>query len=76
MFLSNGEMQAAAAQVRQIGAVMTNAVSEMGTPHGWSGADADRFQQDWDALVRARLTAAANKLDGISFEEIKEILGG
>jgi len=76
MFLSNGEMQAAAAQVHQISAVMTNAINELGSAHSWSGADSDRFQREWDDLVTSRLTAAANKLDGISFEDIKDVLLG
>jgi uncharacterized protein YukE len=76
MFLSNGEMQAAAAQVRQISAIMTSAINELGSPHSWSGADAERFQRDWDDLVTSRLTAAGNKLDGISFEDIKDAILG
>jgi len=76
MFLSNGEMQAAAAQVHEISAVMTRAITELGSPHSWSGADAERFERDWNDLVTSRLTAAANKLDGISFEDIKDVLLG
>jgi len=76
MLLSNGAMSAASGQVREIANGMTAMMNDLGTPQGWSGADADRFQRDWNDLVHNRLMAAANKLDGISFEEIKEMLGG
>jgi uncharacterized protein YukE len=76
MFLSNGEMEAAASQVRAIAAGMDHAVREIDLPQSWTGDDADRFQRDWHDLVHQRLQAAANKLDGVSFEEIKDLLGG
>lgn len=76
MFLSNGAMASASGQVREIAAAMGAAVTEMGTPQGWTGADSDRFQQEWEDLVHARLFAACNKLDGISFEEITDLLNG
>jgi hypothetical protein len=66
-------MDQAAAEVRGIAASMTHAISELDLPSNWSGRDADRFQRDWQDLVNSRLIVAANKLDGISFEEI---LGG
>jgi hypothetical protein len=73
MLLSNWAMDQAAAEVRGIAASMTHAINELDLASTWSGRDADRFQRDWHDLVNSRLIAAANKLDGISFEEI---LGG
>jgi len=76
MFLSNGEMDAAAAQIRSIALGLDFAVREIDLPRGWTGEDADRFLLDWHELVHQRLVAAANKLDGISFEELKDVFDG
>ena len=70
MFLSNGAMAQASADIRAVAAAMNAAVTELGHPATWSGEDAERFERDWHDLVTSRLHAAANKLDGISFEEI------
>lgn len=63
-------MNQAAADVRNYAASMTRAINELDLPSTWSGRDSDRFQREWQDLVHSRLMVAANKLDGISFEEI------
>jgi len=69
-------MMAASADVRSLAMAMTREVQELGVPHAWSGADAERFQRDWIDQVQGRLIAAANKLDGIGFEDVKDFLNG
>ena len=76
MFGSNAEMAAASAQMRAIAQGIQAALAELDGATGWSGADAERFQREWDDLVCGRLHAAANKLDGISFTDVVEFLGG
>lgn len=76
MFLSNGAMAQASADIRTLAAAMTAAVNELGHPATWSGEDAERFERDWNELVTARLHTAANKLDGVSFEEVFGGFGG
>lgn len=76
MFLSNGAMDAAAADVRALAAAMSQTLAELDLPSNWSGADADRFQREWHELVQSRLLTAANKLDGISFTELTEGFNG
>ena len=76
MLLSNGEMEAAAAQIRGISLGLDLAVRELDLPQGWTGDDAERFLLDWHELVHQRLVAAANKLDGISFEELRDAFDG
>ena len=74
--LSNAEMDAAAGQVRTLASSLNRVIQELDLPSSWSGADADQFQRQWEDLVNARLTAAAAKLDGISFEEVADALNG
>lgn len=76
MLLSNGAMMAASGEVRSIAMALTREVQELGVPHSWSGPDGERFQLDWHDQVQARLIAAANKLDGIGFEDVKDFLNG
>lgn len=74
--LSNWQMEQASAQVRQIAMEMTRAMQELDQPSTWSGEDADRFMNQWNDLVYSRLVAAANKLDGLSFTELKDVWNG
>jgi len=60
-------MQNAAEQVRAADAALTAIVAELQDAGVWSGSDADRFQREWNDLVRAPLHAAAVKLDLVSF---------
>ncbi|MET0989050.1 MAG: hypothetical protein ABWY54_00235 [Glaciihabitans sp.] len=70
MLLSNGAMNQAAGDIREIAQMMTTVMNELGTPSTWSGDDSEKFQRDWNDLVHARLVTAANKLDGIDFKEL------
>lgn len=74
--LSNSEMMAASNDVRALAAAMTRTLHEIGTPDSWSGADAEQFENVWRDLVIARLHAAANKLDGITWSEVRDALDG
>ena len=61
---SNSEMLEVSNDVRAVANAMLTAMREIQTPHGWSGADAEQFENQWTDLVTTRLLAAANKLDG------------
>lgn len=73
---SNSEMMQASNEVRAIANALVTQMREIDTPHGWTGADAQQFENQWTDLVTSRLMAAANKLDGISWSEIKDALDG
>lgn len=76
MIPPNVLMLQASIEVRAIANQLLAAMREIETPHGWSGADADQFENQWHDLVTARLLAAANKLDGLSWSEIRDALDG
>ena len=71
MLMTQWAMSGAAGQVRSIEANMTSIVGELVSSGVWTGADADRFQRDWNDLVRARLLSAASRMDGIQFEKME-----
>jgi hypothetical protein len=76
MLLSNSAMSGAAAEVRTLAAQLTTEVQQLASASSWTGADADRFEREWNDLVVARLHLAANKLDGVSFRELVEGFDG
>lgn len=76
MILSNSAMNSAAGDVRALAAAMSQVLAELDMPSNWSGSDADRFQREWNELVHSRLMTAANKIDGISFQELTEGFNG
>lgn len=69
MLMSEWAMGNAAAQLRSAEAAMSNAVASLQSAQTWSGADADRFQRDWDEQVRGKLRDAATRLDVAIFSE-------
>jgi hypothetical protein len=73
---SNAEMMQASNEVRAVANAMYAEMRAIDTPHGWTGADAVQFENQWTDLVTSRLMAAANKLDGLSWSEIKDALDG
>lgn len=73
---SNAEMMQASSEVRAIANALLAQLREIDTPRAWSGDDARQFENQWTDLVTSRLLAAANKLDGISWSEIKDALDG
>jgi hypothetical protein len=70
MLMSKWAMSSAAGQVRSIEASTTRLVDELTSAGVWSGNDADRFERDWNELVRARLLRAAQKMDAVQFETL------
>ena len=74
--LSNMDMEVLGMMVRAIAKDLDHSLQELDLPSTWSGEDADRFRLDWHDLVTARLHAAANKLDGVSFTEVLDVLNG
>jgi len=70
MLMSKWAMSGAAGQVRAIEATTTRLVDEMTSAGTWSGNDADRFERDWNELVRMRLLRAAQKMDAVQFEAL------
>ena len=68
MLMSRWAMSGAASQVRAIDSAMHGIVAELTSAGVWTGADADRFERDWNDEVRSRLLSAAHKMDTIHFE--------
>ena len=56
-----------AAEVRAANATLASIVAELHADGVWTGADAERFQQEWQDLVSNRLQSAAARLDGVDF---------
>jgi len=70
MLMSNWAMNGAASQVRAIDGSLQTLLSQLVAAGVWSGADANRFAQDWYDQVHTPLVSAANKIDNISFETL------
>jgi len=71
MLMSNWAMSGAAGQVRSIDGSLQTLLADLVSAGVWSGADADRFAQDWYDQVHTPLVNAANKMDAISFEPLE-----
>jgi uncharacterized protein YukE len=56
----------AAAEIRSVEAVLAGAIAQLQDANVWSGADAERFQREWNDLVSSRLDAAAHKVDTVA----------
>lgn len=67
MFLTRSQLRQAAQDIRSAEAALAATVQELQHAGVWSGADADRFQRDWNDHVRGRLLGAAVTLDGVAF---------
>ncbi len=72
MYRSAYQMSVAATQIRNAAATMNNIVSDMREANVWSGADADRFAQDWTDQVMTPLYRAATNLDAVTFKTVGE----
>lgn len=68
MLMSPWAMSAAAGQVRTIDSNLERLLSELVANGVWSGADANRFAQDWYDQVHTPLVNAAGKMDAVAFE--------
>jgi len=66
VIISKSMLSQAAGEIRSAESQLAAIVAELRDAGVWSGADAERFQQDWNDLVRGRLLAAASLLDGVS----------
>lgn len=60
-------IDSAVADIRAAESRLTGIVAELQQAGVWSGADADRFQRDWNDLVRSRLLSAASQLEGTRY---------
>ncbi|WP_167042833.1 hypothetical protein [Salinibacterium sp. ZJ454] len=67
MSVSKWQVAQAAQDIRTAEVALTRIVQELQDAGVWSGADADRFQREWNDLVRGRLLSAAAKLDAVAF---------
>lgn len=63
--LSRAGISIAVAQVRLVDQSMRSHVERVIGEDVWSGPDADRFAQEWESLVSARLRSAAQRLETI-----------
>lgn len=64
--ISRMSLNSAAAEIRAAEAMMRVAVAQLVEADVWSGADARRFQREWDDLVSGRMHSAAAKIEGAS----------
>lgn len=71
MLMSSWAMNGAAGQVRAIDGNLQSLLSQLVANNIWSGADADRFAQDWHDQVHSPLINAANTMDNIQFETVE-----
>ncbi|MBC7631899.1 hypothetical protein [Aeromicrobium sp.] len=69
MYKSASQLSVAASQIRSAAATMNSIVADLQSANTWSGADIDRFVNDWDAQVTGPLYRAAGRLDVIEFTE-------
>lgn len=60
-------IETAIADIRATESRLAGIVAELRQTGVWSGADADRFQREWNDLVRGRLLSAANQLEGTRY---------
>ena len=60
-------IQAAIADIRSAESRLASIVAELQQAGVWSGADADRFQREWNDLVRGRLLGAASQLEATRY---------
>lgn len=68
MYLSERRMSEAASQIRGIVSTLNSLVADLQSAGVWSGADADRFNQEWSNQVSSQLQSAAAQLDAIEFK--------
>lgn len=66
MIISKHMLSSAASEIRAAEASLNAIVAELDEADVWSGADADRFQREWNERVRGRLLGAAVALDATS----------
>lgn len=66
MIVTKSLLAQAANEVRGAEAAMSRTIAELRDAGVWVGADAERFQREWNELVRGRLLGAANTLDATS----------
>lgn len=65
--LTKTKISQAVRDIRSAEQVLTSHMSDLHAAGMWSGADSDRFQKDWNDLVRNRLLGAATTLEVASF---------
>ena len=66
MNLTNRLFQESAGELRSTEALLTSAIHQIRDSRLWVGGDADRFFDEWDSDVRARLLGAAGKLEHLT----------
>lgn len=66
MNISDMQFMVAAGQIRLTEMQLNAQISRLRDSGLWLGADADRFFQEWDSDVRARLLGAALKLEALA----------
>jgi len=64
-------MEVAAEAVRSVALGLERIVADL-IGDAWSGADADRALVEWQQGVTQRLLLAAEKLDGVGFDDLVE----
>lgn len=71
--ISRISLNSTAAEIRAADAMMRAAVAQLVAADTWSGADARRFQSEWDELVSGRLRSAATKIEGVGLVDFSPL---
>jgi len=68
MLITRAAFAASALQLRATEALITSQIHALRDNKQWTGPDADRFFDEWDVDVKARLLRAAGRLESLGFE--------
>jgi hypothetical protein len=66
VILTATEFHILAAQVRSLDATLSSQMQRLQDSRLWVGSDADRYFQEWNSDVHARLASAAQGLEGLA----------
>jgi uncharacterized protein YukE len=70
MGINPAQLRQAAEDIRSAESALTAIASELHSTSIWSGADSDKFQDEWESMVRGRLLGAARSLDAAEFTSL------
>ncbi|NLA65437.1 MAG: hypothetical protein GX862_05830 [Leucobacter sp.] len=65
--LTQTKIRQAISDIRAAEATLSRAVQVLRDAGVWSGADADRFEREWNEQVRGQLLRAAGTIESVSY---------
>lgn len=69
---ARSSIQQALNELRAADQAMVTQLQELQNAGVWSGADADRYQTEWNDLVRDRIRAATQSLEKLSYTSFEQ----